>query len=398
MKKSIFNYENGLLMLLSVTFGLVFVDRFALVYLTPYIAKDLNLSNTQIGILVSALSLTWALSGYFSTAWAEANNKKKSVFIGAVILFSVCSISSGLTAGFAGLLIARLLMGLFEGPALPLIQSFLARESTPSRLGFNMGALQSFGSTLFGFILAPLVLVFLADKLGWRSAFYIAGAPGLIMAFLCWKFIRPATAASIKKVEENSLSFSNILAFKNIKLAIILSCLFMTWLNSCMTFMPQYFTTVQGFSEAEMGKTMGLMGLSSFVSGIVVSILSDKFGRKPIIIFFVLVGIFFPLGILFLKDSGVQIPAMFIAYFMFGTFPIVLSVIPYQTVPKHSVGKTIGLIAGSGELVGGMLAPFLGGVAADKYGLSAPFWIAFGAAVLALIFTFFLEEPKTENS
>ena len=66
----------------------------------------------------------------------------------------------------------RLLMGLFEGPTLPLIQSFIAKESTPSRLGLNMGILQSFGSTLFGMILAPIILVALANELGWRSAFF----------------------------------------------------------------------------------------------------------------------------------------------------------------------------------------------------------------------------------
>ena len=96
MKNRLFTYENGLLVLLSVSFGLVFIDRFALVYLSPFIATDLNLNNAQLGLLVAALSTTWAISCYFTTAWAEVNNKKKSVFITAVILFSLASITSGL--------------------------------------------------------------------------------------------------------------------------------------------------------------------------------------------------------------------------------------------------------------------------------------------------------------
>ena len=157
MKKTFFNYENGLLALLSVTFGLVFIDRFALVYLSPFIAKDLGLNNTQIGLLVSALSITWAISGYFTTAWAEAKNKKKAVFIASVILFSLASITSGFATGFVMLILSRLLMGFFEGPTLPLIQSFIAKEASPNRSGLNMGILQSFGSTLFGFLIAPLL-------------------------------------------------------------------------------------------------------------------------------------------------------------------------------------------------------------------------------------------------
>ena len=389
-------YENGLLAVMSITFGLVFVDRFALVYLSPFIAKDLLLNNTQIGILASALSLTWALSGYFATAWAEAKNKKKIVFIISTVLFSVCSISSGFAAGFAALLIARLLMGIFEGPALPLIQSFIAKESTPRRLGLNMGVLQSFGSTLFGMILAPVILVLLAEKFGWRSAFFIAGIPGIIMALINWFYIKDSTAAGVEKREDSSLSFKELLSYKNIRVAIILSSLVMIWLNSCIIFMPQYFVKIQGFTEGEMSKVLGLMGVSSLFSGIIVSALSDRFGRKPIISLFMSIGIFYPLSILFLPNSYFQLPAMFLTYFLFGTFPIILGAIPFQTVPKHSVGKAIGLIAGSYEIAGGVIAPFVGGILADKFGLTMPFWVATGAAILAFIISFSLIEPKVE--
>jgi predicted MFS family arabinose efflux permease len=394
MKKSFFNYENGLLVLLSITFGLVFVDRFALVYLTPFISKDLGLNNTEIGILVSALSLSWAFSGYITTAWAEANNKKKLVFIISVILFSIASISSGFATTFGLLLLSRLLMGFFEGPTLPLIQSFIAKESSGNRLGLNMGILQSLGSTLFGFIIAPLFLVFLAEKYGWRSTFFLAGIPGLIMALLCWKFIKKTTAESNEKNIDESLSLRELLGYKNMRIGFILACLLMTWLNSAMTFMPKFFTEVQGFSNENMGKTMGLMGVASFIAGILVTALSDKFGRKPIISIFIFIGLFYPLAIVFLGGSDLQIPVMFVAYFMFGAFPLVLGAIPFETVPKNSVGKAIGLLAGAGEIVGGVIIPFVCGILADKFGLSAPFYVSFFAAVLALFFSFQLVETK----
>lgn len=394
----LFSYENGLLALLSVTFGLVFVDRFALVYLSPFIAKDLGLNNTQVGMLVSALGITWAVSGYFTTAWAEKNNKKKTVFIASVVLFSLASITSGLSTGFVMLILSRLLMGFFEGPTLPLIQSFIAKEASPNRAGLNMGILQSFGSTLFGFLLAPVLLVALATQYGWRSTFFIAGIPGLIMAFFCWKFIKPSTAASHEtNTDDESLSFTQLLDYKNIRVGIVLACLFMTWLNSCMTFMPKYFTEIQGFTEGDMGKTMGLMGVASLVAGVFVTALSDRFGRTPIIKIFVLIGIMFPLAIVFLKGSGLQIPVMFIGYFMFGAFPIVLGTIPAETVPMHSTGKAIGLIVAAGEIFGGVIMPFVGGILADKFGLEAPFYVSTLAAVLALIVSFSLIETKKQR-
>jgi MFS family permease len=298
------------------------------------------------------------------------------------------------------LVLSRLLMGFFEGPTLPLIQSFIAKESSPNRAGLNMGILQSFGSTLFGFLIAPILLVALATQYGWRSTFFMAGIPGLVMAFLCWKFIKPSTAeshADNAKTDE-SLSFSQLLEFKNIKIAVVMACLFMTWLNSCMTFMPKYFTEIQGFTEESMGKTMGLMGVASLLAGIVVTALSDKFGRKSITSIFIAIGILFPLAIVLLKDSGVQIPVMFLGYFMFGAFPIVLGTVPSETVPMHSTGKAIGLIVAAGELFGGVLMPFACGILADKFGLQAPFYISVLAAILALGVSFMLIETKTANA
>ena len=238
-------------------------DRFALVYLSPLISQDLGLNNTQVGLLVAALSLSWALSGYFATAWAEANNRKKIVFVVSVVLFSVASISSGLATTFGILLACRLLMGLFEGPTLPLIQSFIAKESSGSRVGLNMGILQSFGSTLFGFMLAPVVLVALAGHYGWRTTFFLAGIPGLIMAALCWTFIKDRTAANADRQRDESLSFGQLLQYHNMRIGLVLACLLLTWLNSCITFMPRYFTTVQGLTNDSMGKVMGLMGVAS---------------------------------------------------------------------------------------------------------------------------------------
>jgi sugar phosphate permease len=85
--KKILTYENGLVALMALVFGCLFFDRLALNFLIPYVAKDLSLSDTQIGLLAGALSLAWAFSSYFSTAWAEANAKKKTVFLVAVGVF-----------------------------------------------------------------------------------------------------------------------------------------------------------------------------------------------------------------------------------------------------------------------------------------------------------------------
>lgn len=56
-------YQVALVALLSLTFGIVFFDRNALGFLMPFVQPDLGLSNTQIGLLASALAANWAVSG-----------------------------------------------------------------------------------------------------------------------------------------------------------------------------------------------------------------------------------------------------------------------------------------------------------------------------------------------
>lgn len=77
MNKGVLTYENRLVGLMALIFGCLFFDRLSLNFLMPFVAKDLALTDTQIGLLAGALSLAWALSGYFITAWAEKKTGRK---------------------------------------------------------------------------------------------------------------------------------------------------------------------------------------------------------------------------------------------------------------------------------------------------------------------------------
>jgi MFS family permease len=395
MKKGLFTYENGIVALMALTFGCLFFDRLALNFLMPYVSKDLNLNNSQIGLLAGALSLAWAFSSFFTTAWAETNNKKKLVFVAAVFIFSICSFSSGWAISFGTLLLARLVMGLAEGPVVPLAQNFVERESSPHRLGLNSGLLQAVGSALFGSILAPVILVQIAENMGWRNAFFVAGAPGLIFGILAWLFIKKSTAESSKSTEKTGLNITELLQYNNIKWGIGAACCIFGWWFATLPFISNYFVNSQGMSADEMGKTMGLLGVSALVSSILVPGLSDKFGRKKILIIFVILGIFYPFAVYYLAGSALHLPVMFITYFTMGAIPLVAAVIPSESVPNHLKAKSIGLITGIAEIVGGVLVPAISGVLSDKIAPSAFLWMAAFLAILALFFVNKLQNKAT---
>src|SRR5258708_37659332 len=190
-------YESRLVWVVSMTFGFVFLTRHAANFLMPFIADDLHFNNQQIGLVASALSFTWAVAAFLGGAHSDRTGNRKSLLLITVLAFSLCSFASALALSFLTLFAARLLMGLVEGPLLPIAQSLVAIESTAAKRGNNMGVMQNFGSNLLGSFVAPLVLVAVASTYNWRWAFYLSGLPGLIMALLIAKFVRqPAAQAT----------------------------------------------------------------------------------------------------------------------------------------------------------------------------------------------------------
>ncbi len=193
-------YQVMLVALLSLNFGIVFFDRNALNFLMPFVQPDLGLSNTQVGILASALSLTWACAAFGIGVVSDRTGSRKGLLILATLAFSACSFLSGLAASFAALLGARLLMGAAEGGIMPISQAMIASEVRPEQRGLAMGVTQNFGSNLLGSFVAPVLLVAFATAFGWRHAFFLAGIPGIVAALLMWRFIReparPSAAAT----------------------------------------------------------------------------------------------------------------------------------------------------------------------------------------------------------
>src|SRR5215475_10059525 len=190
-KSKVLTYENGLLVLLGFTFGIVFFERNAIGPLAAYIIKDLSLSQAEVGLLGSGLSLAWAVSAYAIGAWSDRSGVRKPFLLASVVVFSLCSALSGVAATFVMLLLARVIMGFAEGPFLPICFAIMNVESSPKRRGVNAGLMQNFFASLLGTTVAPLVLPWLADNYGgWRTAFYLSAVPGLICAVLIWLVVK----------------------------------------------------------------------------------------------------------------------------------------------------------------------------------------------------------------
>lgn len=376
-------YQAWVVALLSLNFGILFFDRNALNFLMPFVQPDLKLSNTQVGMFSSALSLTWALSGLAVGRISDKLGSRKPVVVVATIAFCLCSFASGLASSFFMLLGARLLMGAAEGGVMPVSHSMIVSEVAPERRGMAMGVAQNLGSNLLGSGLAPLLLVPVAAAYGWREGFYLAAAPGLITAALIWFTLREPPAEAHDEAQPK-VPLSEAFRHRNVVLCAIISVLLVSYLVVCWAFMPLYLTTVRGFSPETMGWLMATLGLSAGLGSFVVPAISDAVGRRPVMIGFAFLGVILPLGGLYYTGSAWVLAAIFFfGWGLNGLFPMFMATIPSESVDPRLTATLTGVVMGTGEVLGGVLSPFLAGALADVYGLSAALWLMLVLCILA---------------
>jgi predicted MFS family arabinose efflux permease len=388
------SYQIGLVALLSINFGIVFFDRNALSFLMPFVLPDLSLNNTQVGMLASALSLTWACAAFGIGVVSDKTGSRKALLIIATLAFSACSFLSGIATSFAMLLAARLLMGAAEGGVMPISQALVAAEVRPERRGLAMGVTQNFGSNLLGSFVAPVLLAAFATRAGWRHAFFLAGAPGLVAALLMWRYVREQPPVERDPAQpQEKLTLVAAFAERNVLICAAMSVLLVSYLVICWAFMPLYLTQVRGYDPQTAGWLMGTLGVSATIGAFVISGLSDRLGRRPLMIAMPLIGVILPLGALYYTGTAWVLAAMFfVGWGLNGIFPLFMATIPSESVdPKHQA-TVLGLCMGTGEVLGGVLGPSLAGMAADRMGLTAPLWIMLGLTILSALLALGLRE------
>src|SRR6185312_7301169 len=173
---------------------------------------------------------------------------------------------------------------------------------------------QGFGSSFMGSFVAPVMLVAFAQAFGWRHAFFIAGAPGLILALsLAWlvRVPRPPVAAATGRTFSVD-SFRSVLTDRNVLLCAILSVLLVSYLVVCWAFMPLYLTRVRGYDAATMGWLMGSLGISATVASLVIPAISDRIGRRGVMILMPLIAVLLPLSALYYRGPAWEVAAPFV--------------------------------------------------------------------------------------
>jgi MFS family permease len=293
-------YRRYALWVLLIIYTLNFLDRQVVNILAEPIKRDLGLADWQLGMMTGlAFAIFYTVLGIPIARMAETKNRP--FIIGAsVAAWSAFTVLCGFTQNFWQLILARIGVGVGEAgctpPAHSLITDYVPREKRAGAIAFY-----SIGTplgTLAGMAMGGLV----ADAYGWRVAFMVAGAPGVIFALIAaFTLVEPRRqlAADIAARAASKISFGAalaVLATKKTFWLVALAASIKAFVGyGHAPFTASFFFRVHGAEVAELAARFGLksagflglaLGLIGGTAGVIGAwfggILADRLGAKDL--------------------------------------------------------------------------------------------------------------------
>ena len=212
------SYTRYAMFLLLGIYIVNFLDRAVVNILAEPIKYDLGLADWQLGLMSGlAFAIFYTVLGIPIARMAERKNRP--IIIGtAVAAWSGFTVLSGAAQNFVQLVLCRIGVGIGEAgctpPAHSLIADYVPKEKRASALAFY-----AMGTPLGG-LLGRVMGGLVADAFGWRWAFVVAGAPGVLFALLAWftlKEPRKVMAQHSAAIQANQASFGETLKYLGTK-------------------------------------------------------------------------------------------------------------------------------------------------------------------------------------
>ena len=165
-----------------------YMDRYVGAAASPLIQTEFHLSDSQVGLLGSAFLLVYAVAALPFGYWADRGVRKTVVGIG-VAIWSVATLFTGFARNFTQVFLTRAVLGIGEAGYYPAGTSLLA-DYFPKEQRGRTAAIWGAGSTV-GIAVGFAGGGYIAEKFGWRDAFFFAAVPGLLCALLAFGLREP---------------------------------------------------------------------------------------------------------------------------------------------------------------------------------------------------------------
>ena len=194
------SYRTMVLILLTVVYSFNFIDRQIVGILAPFIQQDLNLTNTQLGLLTGFYFALFYTFVAIPIAWLADRFNRVNIVSIALATWSGFTALFGLAGNYLQISLARMGVGIGEAggspPSHSIISDLYSKEERASALGvYSMGI-------PFGVMAAYLVTASLigssSDAVDWRRIFVILGLAGIALALVVRLVIREPQRGSME--------------------------------------------------------------------------------------------------------------------------------------------------------------------------------------------------------
>jgi MFS family permease len=267
------NVAGRLALLLAVAIFINYVDRGNLATASPLIKDELHLTNTQMGLMISAFFWIYAPGQIFAGLLADRIGPYRALTFG-FILWSVATALTGFVTGFAWLVALRIVLGIGESTSFPCTSKLIAQHLPPHKLGFVnglVGAGLSYGPA-FGTLVGGLI----AAQFGWRAMFVLFGTVALVWLVPWLSVTRAVPPHAHAKADEAPPPFMAILAQRAAWGSTLGHFAANYVLYFILSWLPLYLVKERGFTIVEMAQIGAAVYAMSGTSAIVAGWLSDR--------------------------------------------------------------------------------------------------------------------------
>jgi len=382
----------------AMTLGLMvfdYVDRQVIVSLFPYMKAEWNLSDKQLGALVSIVSVTVALGALPVALFADRVSRVKSIVAMATV-WSLATISCMWARSYGALLALRSVVGLGEA-GYGAVGAALISSHFPARM---RGALLAgfFASASVGSVLGVMLGGVIAAKWGWKAAFGVVGVPGLLLALLYLKVrdyetvaMSPALEAKRQSLGQTVRHVALILARSRTMLWVCIGgAAQLIVVSALWSWLPSFLNRVHGVAPAQAGVKAALVVLAGAVGSVIWGAVVDRVGaRRPgaklaTLALLCLVS----MAVIAYAFGTAHEPAAQFGWILFGGFIATCSVGPVSAIVIDVIHPGVcatgaSVLALFQNLFGLAAGPFLVGILSDAIGLQPALTAVPLASVLA---------------
>ncbi|MBI1186013.1 MAG: MFS transporter [Alphaproteobacteria bacterium] len=271
------------LALLTLVVLLNFLDRQIVAILAEPIKRDLNLTDSQVGLMAGlSFALLYTTLG-IPLAWLADRWRRPQIIAISIALWSAMTVLCGMAGNFFQLFLARVGVGVGEAGSGPASHSLLSDLFPPER---RAGAFGVYGLGIpVGAFVAYAGGGWIVENFDWRTAFVLAGAPGLIVAALVALTLKePRRQAGSAPAPAPPPGALRALAQKSTYWHLVAGATLVAFVAyGFASFYGAFFVRIHGMGYGELGVALGVMvGISGALGAWLGGVVADRARKRAV--------------------------------------------------------------------------------------------------------------------